>query len=181
MMDGRCRREQAFFYTRAVPSARNAMWRGGGQGDLLISADATQVGSAACVSFPECSRRGSGRARNPAAPWRDTRLAEQGNKPGETTGRGRGLDCKAGTHTAPAPTSPPSPSPCTGGKAAMIAMKLGRPLPFQPDLRRGRGTPAHDVCVVSVHKMGTRFEQGSVFPGKATSSDPDQCPPSADM
>ncbi len=38
-----------------------------------------------------------------------------------------------------------------------------------------------DVCVVSVHKMGTGFEQGSVFHQQGNLIDPDQLSACADM
>jgi arginine/lysine/ornithine decarboxylase len=41
--------------------------------------------------------------------------------------------------------------------------------------------PGADVCVVSVHKMGTGFDQGSVFHLQGSLVDPDQLSACADM
>ncbi len=53
--------------------------------------------------------------------------------------------------------------------------------PFHPDLPTWTMDAGADVCVVSVHKMGTGFEQGSVFHRQGDLVDPDQLSACADM
>jgi arginine decarboxylase len=43
----------------------------------------------------------------------------------------------------------------------------GAHLPFHHDLPTWAMDAGADVCVVSVHKMGTGFEQGPVFTSRA--------------
>lgn len=53
---------------------------------------------------------------------------------------------------------------CHGrGKPLIVDEAWGAHLPFHPDLPTWAMDAGADVCVVSVHKMGTGFEQGSVF------------------
>lgn len=49
------------------------------------------------------------------------------------------------------------------GKALIIDEAWGAHLPFHEDLPTWAMDAGADVCVVSVHKMGAGFEQGSVF------------------
>ncbi|GAB4585725.1 aminotransferase class I/II-fold pyridoxal phosphate-dependent enzyme [Nocardia sp. IFM 10818] len=49
------------------------------------------------------------------------------------------------------------------GKPLIVDEAWGAHLPFHPDLPTWAMDAGADVCVVSVHKMGTGFEQGSVF------------------
>ncbi|PPJ20509.1 ornithine decarboxylase [Nocardia nova] len=49
------------------------------------------------------------------------------------------------------------------GKPLIIDEAWGAHLPFHPDLPTWAMDAGADVCVVSVHKMGAGFEQGSVF------------------
>ncbi|WP_067681589.1 aminotransferase class I/II-fold pyridoxal phosphate-dependent enzyme [Nocardia miyunensis] len=49
------------------------------------------------------------------------------------------------------------------GKPLIVDEAWGAHLPFHPDLPRWAMDAGADVCVVSVHKMGAGFEQGSVF------------------
>lgn len=48
-------------------------------------------------------------------------------------------------------------------KPLIVDEAWGAHLPFHPDLPTWAMDAGADVCVVSVHKMGTGFEQGSVF------------------
>jgi arginine/lysine/ornithine decarboxylase len=57
----------------------------------------------------------------------------------------------------------------------------GAHLPFHPDLPTWAMDAGADVCVVSVHKMGTGFEQGSVFHLQGNLVDPAQLSACADM
>ena len=57
----------------------------------------------------------------------------------------------------------------------------GAHLPFHQDLPTWAMDAGADVCVVSVHKMGTGFEQGSVFHQQGNLIDPDQLSACADM
>ncbi|MGW5572181.1 aminotransferase class I/II-fold pyridoxal phosphate-dependent enzyme [Nocardia thailandica] len=49
------------------------------------------------------------------------------------------------------------------GKPLIVDEAWGAHLPFHPDLPTWAMDVGADVCVVSVHKMGAGFEQGSVF------------------
>ena len=78
--------EQAFFSTRGSSlSVKAAMLAvAGGQGDLLISRDAHKS-VAGLVSFPACSRSGSGRAMTPGCTWRTRPRRNRWNRPGRNT------------------------------------------------------------------------------------------------
>ena len=60
------------------------------------------------------------------------------------------------------------------GKPLIVDEAWGAQLPFHPDLPAWAMDARADVCVVSVHKMGTGFEQGSVFHRQGNLVDPDQ-------
>ncbi|MFC9999377.1 aminotransferase class I/II-fold pyridoxal phosphate-dependent enzyme [Nocardia sp. NPDC127526] len=49
------------------------------------------------------------------------------------------------------------------GKPLIVDEAWGAHLPFHPDLPTWAMDAGADICVVSVHKMGSGFEQGSVF------------------
>ena len=67
------------------------------------------------------------------------------------------------------------------GKPLIVDEAWGAHLPFHPDLPTWAMNAGADVCVVSVHKMGTGFEQGSVFHRRGTLIDPAQLSACADM
>jgi arginine/lysine/ornithine decarboxylase len=67
------------------------------------------------------------------------------------------------------------------GKPLIVDEAWGAHLPFHPDLPTWAMNAGADVCVVSVHKMGTGFEQGSVFHFQGGLVDPDQLSACADM
>ena len=67
------------------------------------------------------------------------------------------------------------------GKPLIVDEAWGAHLPFHQDLPAWAMDADADVCVVSVHKMGTGFEQGSVFHQQGTLVDPDQLSACADM
>lgn len=67
------------------------------------------------------------------------------------------------------------------GKPLIVDEAWGAHLPFHPDLPTWAMDAGADVCVVSVHKMGTGFEQGSVFHRQGNLVDPDQLSACADM
>ncbi len=51
----------------------------------------------------------------------------------------------------------------SGGKPLIVDEAWGAHLPFHDDLPTWAMDACADVCVVSVHKMGAGFEQGSVY------------------
>jgi arginine decarboxylase len=67
------------------------------------------------------------------------------------------------------------------GKPLIVDEAWGAHLPFHPDLPTWAMDAGADVCVVSVHKMGTGFEQGSVFHQQGGLVDPDQLSACADL
>jgi arginine decarboxylase len=67
------------------------------------------------------------------------------------------------------------------GKPLIVDEAWGAHLPFHEDLPTWAMDAGADVCVVSVHKMGTGFEQGSVFHRQGGLVDPDQLSACADM
>jgi arginine/lysine/ornithine decarboxylase len=67
------------------------------------------------------------------------------------------------------------------GKPLIVDEAWGAHLPFHPDLPTWAMDADADVCVVSVHKMGTGFEQGSVFYLQGELIDPEQLSACADM
>ena len=70
----------------------------------------------------------------------------------------------ARARTAPAPTSTGIAEVCHDrGKPLIVDEAWGAHLPFHEDLPTWAMDAGADVCVVSVHKMGAGFEQGSVF------------------
>jgi arginine decarboxylase len=67
------------------------------------------------------------------------------------------------------------------GKPLIVDEAWGAHLPFHQDLPTWAMDAGADVCVVSVHKMGTGFEQGSVFHQQGDLIDADQLSACADM
>src|SRR6185437_8332765 len=67
------------------------------------------------------------------------------------------------------------------GQPLIVDEAWGAHLPFHQDLPTWAMDAGADVCVVSVHKMGTGFEQGSVFHQQGSLIDPDQLSACADM
>jgi arginine decarboxylase len=67
------------------------------------------------------------------------------------------------------------------GKPLIVDEAWGAHLPFHEDLPTWAMDAGADVCVVSVHKMGTGFEQGSVFHQQGGLIGPDQLSACADM
>jgi arginine decarboxylase len=67
------------------------------------------------------------------------------------------------------------------GKPLIVDEAWGAHLPFHQDLPTWAMDAGADVCVVSVHKMGTGFEQGSVFHQQGNLIDPGQLSACADM
>ena len=67
------------------------------------------------------------------------------------------------------------------GRPLIVDEAWGAHLPFHPDLPTWAMDAGADVCVVSVHKMGTGFEQGSVFHRQGDLVDPYQLSACADM
>jgi arginine/lysine/ornithine decarboxylase len=67
------------------------------------------------------------------------------------------------------------------GKPLIVDEAWGAHLPFHENLPAWAMDAGADVCVVSVHKMGTGFEQGSVFHLQGELVDPGQLSACADM
>ncbi|MFC8044591.1 aminotransferase class I/II-fold pyridoxal phosphate-dependent enzyme [Nocardia sp. NPDC057353] len=67
------------------------------------------------------------------------------------------------------------------GKPLIVDEAWGAHLPFHPDLPTWAMDVGADVCVVSVHKMGAGFEQGSVFHAQGDLVDPVRLSACADL
>jgi arginine/lysine/ornithine decarboxylase len=67
------------------------------------------------------------------------------------------------------------------GKPLIIDEAWGAHLPFHDDLPTWAMDAGADVCVVSVHKMGAGFEQGSVFHVQGDLVDPSRLAACADL
>jgi arginine decarboxylase len=67
------------------------------------------------------------------------------------------------------------------GKPLIVDEAWGAHLPFHSDLPTWAMDAGADVCVVSVHKMGTGFEQGSVFHVQGDLVDPHHLYACADL
>ncbi|MGY0498142.1 aminotransferase class I/II-fold pyridoxal phosphate-dependent enzyme [Nocardia sp. FBN12] len=67
------------------------------------------------------------------------------------------------------------------GKPLIVDEAWGAHLPFHPDLPTWAMDVGADVCVVSVHKMGMGFEQGSVFHVQGDLVDPKRLSRCADL
>ncbi len=67
------------------------------------------------------------------------------------------------------------------GRPLIIDEAWGAHLPFHPDLPTWAMDAGADVCLVSVHKMGAGFEQGSVFHVQGDLVDPSHIAACADL
>ncbi len=67
------------------------------------------------------------------------------------------------------------------GRPLIVDEAWGAHLPFHPDLPTWAMDAGADVCVVSVHKMGAGFEQGSVFHVQGDLVDPSHIAACADL
>jgi arginine/lysine/ornithine decarboxylase len=67
------------------------------------------------------------------------------------------------------------------GRPLIIDEAWGAHLPFHPELPTWAMDAGADVCVVSVHKMGAGFEQGSVFHIQGDRVDPSRISMCADL
>lgn len=67
------------------------------------------------------------------------------------------------------------------GKPLIVDEAWGAHLPFHPDLPTWAMDAGADVCVVSVHKMGAGFEQGSVYHVQGDLVDPGRLSACADQ
>lgn len=67
------------------------------------------------------------------------------------------------------------------GKPLIVDEAWGAHLPFHPDLPSWAMSAGADVCLVSVHKMGMGFEQGSVFHVQGDLVDPSHISACADL
>ena len=158
--------EHAFFSTCGSSlSVKAAMLAVAGvSGDLLVSRDAHKSVTAGLIF--------SGLQPRWIRPRWDPQL-HLAHPPSPRAGRG---DVASGTRTRRPPWW--SPPPRTGrartstsiaricharGKPLIVDEAWGAHLPFHHDLPTWAMDAGADVCVVSVHKMGAGFEQGSVF------------------
>jgi arginine decarboxylase len=67
------------------------------------------------------------------------------------------------------------------GRPLIVDEAWGAHLPFHPELPTWAMNAGADVCVVSVHKMGAGFEQGSVFHVRGDLIDPSHLSACADL
>jgi arginine/lysine/ornithine decarboxylase len=67
------------------------------------------------------------------------------------------------------------------GRPLLVDEAWGAHLPFHPDLPAWAMDAGADVCVTSVHKMGSGLEQGSVFHQQGDLVDPDVLKARADL
>ena len=67
------------------------------------------------------------------------------------------------------------------GRPLIVDEAWGAHLPFHPDLPTWAMNAGADICVVSVHKMGCGFEQGSVFHLQGDLVDPARLSACADL
>lgn len=67
------------------------------------------------------------------------------------------------------------------GKPLIVDEAWGAHLPFHPDLPTWAMSAGADICVVSVHKMGAGFEQGSVYHVQGDLVDRDRLKACADL
>lgn len=67
------------------------------------------------------------------------------------------------------------------GRPLIVDEAWGAHLPFHPELPTWAMDAGADVCVVSVHKMGAGFEQGSVFHVQGDRVDPSRIAACADL
>jgi arginine/lysine/ornithine decarboxylase len=67
------------------------------------------------------------------------------------------------------------------GRPLIVDEAWGAHLPFHPELPTWAMDAGADVCVVSVHKMGAGFEQGSVFHVQGDLVDPSRIAACADL
>jgi arginine decarboxylase len=183
LMADAVRAEQAFFSTcgssLSVKAAMLAV--AGGQGDLLISRDAHKSVVAGLVFSgvqPQWIRPRYDTKLHLAHPPSPQQVAQAWEE-----------------HPAAAGALIVSPTPygtCADiksiadichdrGKPLIVDEAWGAHLPFHPDLPAWAMDAGADVCVVSVHKMGTGFEQGSVFHRQGSLVDPAQLSACADM
>ena len=175
--------EQAFFSTcgssLSVKAAMLAV--AGGQGDLLISRDAHKSVVAGLVF--------SGVQPQWIQPRYDTRLHVAHPPSPEQVEQAwqKHPDAAGALIVSPTPYGTCADissiaSLChRRGKPLIVDEAWGAHLPFHPDLPTWAMDAGADVCVVSVHKMGTGFEQGSVFHRQGDLVDPDQLSACADM
>ncbi|MFD7299034.1 aminotransferase class I/II-fold pyridoxal phosphate-dependent enzyme [Streptomyces sp. NPDC059897] len=69
----------------------------------------------------------------------------------------------------------------TRGRPLIVDEAWGAHLPFHPDLPKWAMDAGADVCVTSIHKMGSGLEQGSVFHLRGDLIDPDTLTSRADL
>ncbi len=175
--------EQAFFSTcgssLSVKAAMLAV--AGGQGELLISRDAHKSVVAGLVF--------SGVQPQWIRPRYDTRLHLAHPPSPQQVARAWDEHPDASGALIVSPTPYGTCADLTSiadicherGKPLVVDEAWGAHLPFHPDLPTWAMYAGADVCVVSVHKMGTGFEQGSVFHRQGDLVDPHQLSACADL
>lgn len=175
--------EQAFFSTcgssLSVKAAMLAV--AGGQGELLISRDAHKSVVAGLVF--------SGVQPQWIRPRYDTRLHLAHPPSPQQVARAwdEHPDASGALIVSPTPYGTCADLESIAGichqrgKPLIVDEAWGAHLPFHPDLPTWAMDAGADVCVVSVHKMGTGFEQGSVFHRQGDLVDPHQLSACADL
>jgi arginine decarboxylase len=175
--------EQAFFSTcgssLSVKAAMLAV--AGGQGDLLISRDAHKSVVAGLVFSgvqPQWIRPRYDSTLHLAHPPSPQQVAQAWKEHPDAAGA---LIVSPTPYGTCADIKSIADICHEQGKPLIVDEAWGAHLPFHPDLPTWAMDAGADVCVVSVHKMGTGFEQGSVFHRQGSLVDPAQLSACADM
>jgi arginine/lysine/ornithine decarboxylase len=175
--------EQAFFSTcgssLSVKAAMLAV--AGGKGSLLVSRDAHKSVVAGLVFGgiqPQWIRPRYDERLHLAHPPSPAQVEEAWNDHPETAGA---LIVSPTPYGACADIKAIAEICHRRGKPLIVDEAWGAHLPFHEDLPAWAMDAGADVCVVSVHKMGAGFEQGSVFHLQGGLVDPDQLSACADM
>ena len=175
--------EQAFFSTcgssLSVKAAMLAV--AGGQGELLISRDAHKSVVAGLVFSgvqPQRIRPRYDTRLHLAHPPSSRQMAQAWNEHPDASGA---LIVSPTPYGTCADLTSIADICHERGKPLIVDEAWGAHLPFHPDLPTWAMDAGADVCVVSVHKMGTGFEQGSVFHRQGDLVDPHQLSACADL
>jgi arginine decarboxylase len=175
--------EQAFFSTcgssLSVKAAMLAV--AGGRGELLISRDAHKSVVAGLVFSgvqPQWIRPRYDTRLHLAHPPSPQQVARAWDEHPDASGA---LIVSPTPYGTCAELTPIADICHERGKPLIVDEAWGAHLPFHPDLPTWAMDAGADVCVVSVHKMGTGFEQGSVFHRQGDLVDPHQLSACADL
>jgi len=175
--------EQAFFSTcgSSLPVKAAMLAVAGGRGDLLLSRDAHKSVVAGLVFGgvrPQWIRPRYDERLHVAHPPSPRQVEEAWQEHPDAVGA---LIVSPAPHGTCADITAIADICHRRGKPLIVDEAWGAHLPFHQDLPTWAMDAGADVCVVSVHKMGTGFEQGSVFHQQGNLIDPDQLSACADM